>query len=60
MSYICNCYKDNFFDKKYSYWEDGKITNDEMDVINFISNSKKLKLNPYIILVYVILIFVKK
>lgn len=44
MRYICNCYKDNFFDKKYSYWEDRKITNDEMDVINFISNSKKLKL----------------
>ena len=44
MNYICNCYKDNFFDKKYSYWEDRKITNDEMDIINFISNSEKLKL----------------
>ena len=42
MNYICNCYKNNFFDKKYSYWEDRKITNDEMDVINFISNSEKL------------------
>ena len=44
MNYIYNCYKDNFFDKKYSYWEDRNITNDELDVINFISNSKKLKL----------------
>ena len=42
MNYICNCYKVNFFDKKYSYWEDRNITSDELDVINFISNSKKL------------------
>ena len=44
MNYICNCYKDNFFDKKYSYWEDRNISSDELDVINLISNSKKLKL----------------
>ena len=44
MNYICNCSKDNFFDKKYSYWEDRNITSDEVDVMNFISNSEKLKL----------------
>lgn len=43
MNYICKCYKENFFNKNYSYWEDRSVTSDELDVINFISNSKTLR-----------------
>ena len=38
MNYICNCQKENFFDKEYSYWEDRNVTSDELDIINFITN----------------------
>jgi len=43
MNYICKCYKENFYDKDYSYWEDREVTSDELDVINFISSIKTLK-----------------
>jgi len=44
MNYICNCQKENFFDKEYSYWEDRNVTSDELDIINFITSFKTIKL----------------
>ena len=44
MNYICKCKKENFFNKKYSYWEERNITSDELDVINFILNSIYIKI----------------
>ena len=43
MNYICNCKKKNLFDKSYTYWEDRAITTDELDIINFLDNEKKIK-----------------
>jgi predicted TPR repeat methyltransferase len=43
MNYICKCYKENFFDKDYSYWEDREVTSDELDIMNFISSFKTQK-----------------
>ena len=43
MNYICNCKKKNLFDKSYTYWEDRAVTTDELDIINFLDNEKKIK-----------------
>ena len=45
MNFICKCNKDNFFKKKYSYWEEREVTTDELEVINFILNSNDVKFN---------------
>ena len=45
MNYICKCNKDNFFNKRYSYWEEREVTTDELEVINFILNSNDVKFN---------------
>ena len=45
MNFICKCKKDNFFKKKYSYWEEREVTTDELEVINFILNSNDVKFN---------------
>ena len=44
MNYICNCKKYYFFDRSYAYWEDRAVTSDEMDIINFLDNKKKIQL----------------
>jgi hypothetical protein len=44
MNYICNCKKYYFFDRSYVYWEDRAVTSDEMDIINFLDNKKKIQL----------------
>jgi len=44
MNYICNCKKHYFFDRSYAYWEDRAVTSDEMDIINFLDNKKKIQL----------------
>ena len=43
MNYICNCKKENFFDKNYTYWEDRNVTNDELDIINYLIKSNNFK-----------------
>ena len=43
MNYICNCKKENFFDKNYTYWEDRNVTKDELDIINFLVKSNNFK-----------------
>ena len=45
MNYICKCKKENFFNKKYSYWEERNITSDELDVIDYILNSIDIKIH---------------
>ena len=42
MHYICNCKKDNFFDKSYTYWENREVTTDELEIINFLDNNKDI------------------
>jgi len=42
MHYICNCKKDNFFDKSYTYWENREVTSDELEIINFLDNNKDI------------------
>ena len=42
MLYICNCKKDNFFDKSYTYWENREVTSDELEIINFLDNNKDI------------------
>ncbi|MDB3987083.1 class I SAM-dependent methyltransferase [Candidatus Pelagibacter sp.] len=42
MHYICNCKKINLFNKSYTYWEDRVVTTDELDIINFLFNQKKI------------------
>ena len=43
MNYICNCKKNNIFDKSYTYWEDRDVTTDELDIINFLDNNKDFR-----------------
>ncbi len=43
MNYICNCKKNDLFDKSYTYWEDRDVTSDELDIINFLDNEKNIK-----------------
>ena len=43
MNYICSCKKENFFNKKYAYWEDRNVTTDELDIINFLEKYKNLR-----------------
>jgi len=38
FKYICNCKKNNFFNKSYTYWEDRDVTTDELEIINFLDN----------------------
>lgn len=45
MSYICKCKKENFFNKKYSYWEERTVTSDELDIIEYIFKSNDMKIN---------------
>ena len=44
MNYICKCKKINFLKNEYTYWEDRKVTTDELDIINFLKKSKNI--NP--------------
>jgi predicted TPR repeat methyltransferase len=41
MNYICNCKKIDLSKTKVSYWENRKVTTDELDIINFLENKKK-------------------
>jgi hypothetical protein len=43
FSYICNCKKINFFKKNYTYWENRKTTQDEIDVIDYLKNINNIK-----------------
>jgi 2-polyprenyl-3-methyl-5-hydroxy-6-metoxy-1,4-benzoquinol methylase len=43
MNYICNCKKNNIFDKSYTYWEDRTVTTDELDIIKFLDSKKDTK-----------------
>ena len=43
MNYICKCKQSNFFQKNYTYWEDRDVTNDELDIIKFINDTKNIK-----------------
>ena len=43
MNYICNCKKNNFLNKSYTYWEDREITTDELEIIKFLENNNDLK-----------------
>ena len=42
MNYICKCKQSNFFQKNYTYWEDRDVTNDELDIIKFINDTKNI------------------
>ena len=42
MHYFCNCKKNNFFDKSYTYWENREVTSDELEIINFLDNNKDI------------------
>ena len=42
MNYICKCKKINFLKNEYTYWEDRKVTTDELDIINFLKKSKNI------------------
>ena len=39
FKYVCDCKKNNFLEKNFSYWEDRKITSDENDIISHLKNS---------------------
>ena len=43
MKYICKCPKSDFSKHNFTYWEDRDTTSDEIEIIDFLENSYKLK-----------------
>ena len=43
MNYICKCSKSDFLKHNFTYWEDRNTTTDELEIIDFLENSYKLK-----------------
>ena len=40
MNYICNCAKSDFSKRNFTYWESRDTTSDEIEVIDYLKNSK--------------------
>mgnify|MGYP001482052309 CR=1 FL=1 len=38
FKYVCDCKKNNFLNKDFSYWENRNTTSDENDIINYVNN----------------------